>query len=210
MGEAVMHPALRHLGALALGLAGLTACTRAVAPGPPAVPAPPRVGWEETGLASWYGHPYHGRRTSSGEVYDMHELTAAHRTLPLGTRLVVTHLHTGQAVEVRVNDRGPWVEGRILDLSYAAAQVLGGVGPGVIPVRIRVAGLPGSGGSAVDGQGYSVQVGAFTSRARAETLREALQRDGNPAAVSTAQVGGETFYRVRVGSYADRAVIVER
>ena len=97
----------------------LTACARTVMIPPP---SPPIAGAEETGAASWYGHPYHGRRTASGEVYDMNDLTAAHRSLPLGTRLMVTNLDTGQAVEVRVNDRGPLIEERILDLSYAAAR----------------------------------------------------------------------------------------
>lgn len=100
------------------------------------------LGWEETGYASWYGVPYHGRRTASGEIYDMHKLTAAHRTLPLGTRVRVTHRETGRSIEVRINDRGPFKRGRILDLSYAAAQRLGAVAPGFIPVRLRVVGLP--------------------------------------------------------------------
>jgi rare lipoprotein A len=100
------------------------------------------LGWEQTGEASWYGEPYHGRRTSSGEPYDMHRLTAAHPSLPFGTRVRVTNLDNGHSVEVRINDRGPWKRGRIVDLSYAAAQRVGGVGPGVIPVRLRVIGLP--------------------------------------------------------------------
>src|SRR5258708_5054952 len=74
------------------------------------------------GLASWYGYPYHGRKTASGEVYDMNQLTAAHKTLPLGTRVEVTNQTNGKQVEVRINDRGPFVEGRVIDLSYAAAK----------------------------------------------------------------------------------------
>jgi rare lipoprotein A len=103
---------------------------------------PARLGWEQTGEASWYGVPYHGRPTASGEVYDMYKLTAAHPTLELGTRVLVTHRDTGRSVEVRINDRGPFKRGRILDLSYAAAQRVGAVGPGVIPVRLVVVGLP--------------------------------------------------------------------
>jgi rare lipoprotein A len=98
------------------------------------------VGREEVGLASWYGAPHHGRRTASGEVFDMNQLTAAHRTLPFGTRVLVTNRDTGQSAELRINDRGPFVEGRILDVSYAAARLLGAIGPGTIPVRIRVIG----------------------------------------------------------------------
>src|SRR6266545_8287567 len=118
----------------------LGACTRAIVTTPP---VPARLGTEETGLASWYGAPHHGRPTASGEVYDMRDLTAAHRTLPLGTRLMVTNLDNGQVVEVRVNDRGPFVQGRILDLSYGAARLIGAIGSGVIPVRLRVIALPG-------------------------------------------------------------------
>ena len=101
-------------------------------------PTAARLGSTETGLASWYGHPYHGRRAANGEIYDMEKMTAAHRTLPLGTRLLVTNLRNGRTVEVRVNDRGPVAAGRIIDLSYAAAEELGAVSDGLFPVRVRV------------------------------------------------------------------------
>jgi rare lipoprotein A len=107
------------------------------APRPEAKPEP-GPGGGQTGEASWYGEPHHGRATASGEIYDMNQLTAAHRTLPLGTRVLVTNLKNGRAVEVRINDRGPSVEGRIIDLSFAAAKELGAVPSGTIPVRIRV------------------------------------------------------------------------
>ena len=94
------------------------------------------------GRASWYGHAHHGRLTASGERYDMHALTAAHRSLPFGTRLRVTNLNNAEVVEVRINDRGPMVAGRILDLSYAAARRLGAVGAGVIPVSFTVLSEP--------------------------------------------------------------------
>ncbi|HET7874028.1 MAG TPA: septal ring lytic transglycosylase RlpA family protein [Methylomirabilota bacterium] len=188
--------AISLMATLALG-----ACARAVVVTPPVAAT---VGAEETGYASWYGNPYHGRRTSSGEVYDMNDLTAAHRTLPLGTRVIVTNRDTGEAVEVRINDRGPWVEGRIIDLSYAAARILGGVGPGIIPVRLRVAALPGSSRASAIGSGFSVQVGAFIARERAEALRATVERLGEAATIAPAVVGGETFSRVRVGAYADR------
>ena len=110
----------------------------------PAVPAPIAPGYEETGDASWYGHPYHGRKAASGETYDMNQMTAAHRTLPFGTRIRVESLVDGSAVEVRINDRGPFKDDkRILDLSYAAAKLLGVVGPGVIPIKLRVVSVPG-------------------------------------------------------------------
>jgi len=187
----------------------LTACARTVTITPP---SPPIAGAEEIGAASWYGHPYHGRRTASGEVYDMNDLTAAHRSLPIGTRLMVTNLDTGQSVEVRVNDRGPLVEERILDLSYAAARVIGADRVGVIPVRLRIlapgmavapAGLASSRIARPGGE-FAVQVGAFASRARAQSLCEALIRDGDAPTVTEAEVGGDTYFRVRLGPYPDR------
>lgn len=102
----------------------------------------PVVGATERGEASWYGPDHQGRRTSSGEPFDMHKLTAAHPTLPLGTQLLVTNLRNGRSVQVRVNDRGPGKPGRIVDLSYAAAEALGYLQAGLIPVRIRVLALP--------------------------------------------------------------------
>jgi rare lipoprotein A len=111
---------------------------------PPAASTPPAVlsPLVQTGQASWYGEPHHGQRTASGEIYDMRQFTAAHRTLPLGTRLVVTNLRNGRSVEVRVNDRGPVAAGRIIDLSYAAALELGAVSDGIFPVRLRVVSSP--------------------------------------------------------------------
>ena len=100
----------------------------------PATPAPVTM----TGNASWYGEPHHGRLTASGEPFDMNALTAAHRSLPFGTRLRVVNLENDRAVEVRINDRGPGIAGRVLDLSYAAARALGAIGDGVIPVRMTV------------------------------------------------------------------------
>src|SRR5439155_1658362 len=112
-------------------------------PGVPTVPsAPSLLGAQWTGTASWYGVPHHGRPTASGETFDKARLTAAHRTLPFGTRVAVTNLDNGRTVEVRVNDRGPFVAGRLLDLSESAARAIGGIGAGLIHVRIRVVALP--------------------------------------------------------------------
>lgn len=177
-------------------VAWLAGCSRAVMTTPP---VPPVTQKEEVGMASWYGEAHHGRRTASGEVFDMHRLTAAHRTLPFGTRLQVTNRDTNQTAEVRVNDRGPFVEGRILDVSYAAGRLLGAVGPGVIPVRVRVLSLPPRSSSG-DGA-FTVQIGSFTTRARAEALRDAVAG----ATIVESGVGSETVYRVRVGAYPDRA-----
>jgi|SRR5215475_110501 len=104
--------------------------------------SPPLLGAEWTGTASWYGDPHHGRETASGEIFDKTSLTAAHRTLPFGTRVAVTNLDNGRTVEVRVNDRGPFVAGRLIDLSEGAARSLGRIGVGLMRVRIRVIALP--------------------------------------------------------------------
>jgi rare lipoprotein A len=180
---------LAALAALAL----LAGCSRAV------MTTPPVTGMEEVGMASWYGAPHHGRRTASGEVYDMHQLTAAHKTLPFGTRVLVTNRDTSQSAEVRVNDRGPFVAGRILDVSYAAARLLGAVGRGTIPVSVRILSLPAR-SSPGDGP-YTVQIGSFTARARAEALRDTV----NGATIAETTVAGEIVYRVRIGSYRDRS-----
>ena len=105
---------------------------------------PAHIAAEESGIASWYGKRHQGRRTASGETFDLNKLTAAHPRLPLGTRLEVTNRRNGRSVEVRVNDRGPHVPGRSLDLSRAAAAALDGVTAGLIPVTMRVVGSPGS------------------------------------------------------------------
>ena len=188
--------------ALVWTLALAAGCARAVVTAPP----PPVVaGWEETGTASWYGHPYHGRRTASGEVYDMEQMTAAHRTLPFGTWVLVENRLDGRTAEVRITDRGPFVDDRILDLSAAAARVLGAVGPGVIPVRVRVVALPGGATPAAAARGtFAVQVAALTSQARAGALRERLERAWPGARVERADVAGQTVWRVRVGRYATR------
>jgi rare lipoprotein A len=203
---------------LPLALVALGACARSITvapppPGPGGAGSPPaRPGDEEVGLASWYGPPHHGRQTASGEIYDMYDLTAAHRTLPFGTRVLAVNRNTDGAVEVRINDRGPFVEGRIIDLSQAAARAIGGIGPGVIPVLVRVIAVPAAPDVAPAGPrspstfAYTVQVGSFTDRGRAAGLRDAIERDLGPSgvAISEGALGGETVYRVRVGSYPDR------
>jgi len=102
------------------------------------------IGHSEKGIASWYGEPYHGRKTASGEVYDMNGWTAAHRTLPFGTWVEVTNLTNSKRVKVRITDRGPFVHGRIIDLSRAAAKEIDLIGPGIVQVRIRVIRAPAS------------------------------------------------------------------
>ncbi len=97
-----------------------------------------KVGYEERGVASWYGHPYHGRKTSNGETYNMNQLTAAHKTLPFGVWVQVRNQTNAKQVNVRINDRGPFIDGRIIDLSREAAKRIDLIGPGTAPVRIKV------------------------------------------------------------------------
>ena len=106
-------------------------------PAPVAIAEP---GSREQGIASWYGPGFHGKRTSSGERFDQYDFTAAHRTLPLGSWVVVTNKTNGRSIQVYVNDRGPYIQGRVIDLSYAAARAIGMLGPGTVPVRIVVLG----------------------------------------------------------------------
>jgi rare lipoprotein A len=153
------------------------------------------------GVASWYGPGFHGLRTTSGEVYDQHDLTAAHRTLPLGSRVAVTNLENDRVVEVRINDRGPFVKGRTIDLSYAAAWMLDIIEPGTAPVRIE---LVGDESSVFPRARYEVQVGAFADRQHAVELRkQLLSRFGN-VHLTTRETPGGTYCRVRIGPYEQR------
>jgi rare lipoprotein A len=158
----------------------------------PTTPAAPIVQGEE-GIASWYGHPYHGRRAASGEIYNMYAMTAAHRTLPFGTEVRVHDLENGRDVEVRINDRGPFVEGRIIDLSYAAAQAMGM--PGIAQVRLEILGLGQTTGPDV----FAVQVGAFRDPANAGRLKALIEASFGPVEIQTFERDDGIFYRVRVG-----------
>lgn len=141
-------------------------------------------GYSETGLASWYGRKFHGRPTASGERYDMYGLSAAHKTLPLQTWVRVHNLDNGRQMDLRINDRGPFVDGRIVDLSYGAARQLGVVGPGTARVKLTALGrriTPGKPGQAPDYApmdythgNFTFQVGAFRDPANAHRLRERL------------------------------------
>jgi rare lipoprotein A len=158
-------------------------------------PMPAPTGYTEQGNASWYGAPFHGRRASNGEVYDMYKLTAAHRTLPFETMVRVTSVNNGKSTVVRITDRGPFVDNRIIDLSLAAAREIESVGPGVVPVRVEVL-SPG-----VDPTSgfFTVQVGAFRDRDNAERLRERLSAFYSPIFIQQYDSPDGIFYRVRVG-----------
>lgn len=171
-------------------------------------------GYVERGLASWYGSKFHGRRTSSGEIYDMHQLTAAHKELPLPTFARVTHLENNRSVVVRINDRGPFVDDRIIDLSYAAAKAIGMAEEGVAPVEVEALTSPaareparhaatGEASELPDGGPFYLQVAAFRERQNAEQLMTRL-RTRVPADVSIvrAEERPDNLYRIKLGPFS--------
>lgn len=130
------------------------------------------AGWEEEGLASWYGGRFQGRTTASGEIFDTNQMTAAHKTLPFGTKVRVTEVESGRSVVVRINDRGPYAEGRVIDLSRAAALEIGLVAKGIAPVRVTLQDSP------VPAEMVTLQVGAYREALNAERAVERLQKAG--------------------------------
>ena len=170
-------------------------------PAPIAVARPPQA-TSVVGVASWYGPGFNGHRTSSGAVYDQEDLTAASTLFPLGTHLLVTNLANRRSVEVTVNDHGPYVAGRQLDLSHKAATVLGMIGPGTAQVRMDVLQTP-AGGPAL-GQRYFVQVGSFADADNARLLQQRLAATYSDVHVETADVGANRYYRVRMGAFMNR------
>ena len=196
--------------------------TRAV-PLPPVPAGAAAVGWSESGIASWYGHPYHGRRAANGEIYDMEQLTAAHRTLPFNTWVRVEDLNNGKTVDVRINDRGPFVNGRIIDLSHAAARDIAMIGPGTAKVRIQIV---RAAAKAAPSQ-FAVQIGAFLDKRGAERIRARMEasfgsarlvpRDGTPpmwrvlvGAEPTEEAAGALAERIRAQDRALHAAFVVR
>lgn len=167
-------------------------------------PIPTADGYFEDGVASWYGEDFHGKSTSCGEIYDMYKLTAAHKILPMHTKLKVTNLENGKTVEVRVNDRGPFVAGRVIDMSYAGAKALGMHVKGTTRVRLEsVGGIPGAASFRQLPGPFYVQIGAFVHPGNAERLAEAMRRAGyGGTRIHFKEVGGERFYRVHVGTFA--------
>lgn len=172
-------------------------------------PIPDAHGFQQRGVASWYGRKFHGRRTSNGETYDMHGISAAHKTLPFGTMVRVTNLQNGRQLDIRINDRGPFVRGRIIDLSYGAAQKLGVVGPGTAPVEIVALAAPvrrasPTGGGQFEAMdltrgNFTFQVGAFQERANAERLARRLENRHTNVHIASFDRGDGMFHRVRVG-----------
>ncbi len=195
-------------------------------------PLPTADGYNETGTASWYGTKFHGKQTANGERYDMYAMSAAHKTLPMPTMVRVTNLDNGRSVVVHVNDRGPFVKNRIIDLSYAAAKTLGYDNNGTAPVRVEVLGNSQSGNSPVvssrtaqpapvqrplilpkanpvvatskptPGAMY-IQLGAFSSHINAKQLKESLQGDYPSIAIYAKNGGYAEVFRVRIGPFSD-------
>ncbi|MCZ6872692.1 MAG: septal ring lytic transglycosylase RlpA family protein [bacterium] len=156
------------------------------------------------GIASWYGEKFHGRKTANGEVYDMFQLTAAHRFAPLGIHAIVTDLQTKRSVRVRINDRGPFIGQRILDLSYASARQLGMLQRGLTKVKIRFL-LD----TAPTAPIFIVQVGAYTNLANAARAQKALSVHYPQVWIAVLRQGLRVFYRVRLGVFTDREMAEE-
>ncbi|MBK1638558.1 hypothetical protein CKO24_05760 [Rhodothalassium salexigens DSM 2132] len=178
----------------------------------------PRVdpGYDAVGLASWYGPKFHGRSTANGERFDMNKLTAAHRTLPMPSIVLVTNLENGRSVRLRVNDRGPFVDDRIIDVSRRAAQFLGFEQKGTARVRVQVLdanGQPADSRRVADavpapagvGGPFFVQIASMSSLDNARRLRDAVARFGR-AHIQKVWLDGRRFYRVRLGPYDGRSL----
>lgn len=176
-------------------------------------PLPSAKGFTQDGIASWYGQKFHGRKTSNGETYDMEEMTAAHKLLPFGTYVEVSNKDNGKKTVVRINDRGPFVDGRIIDLSKAAARKINMLGPGTARVHIKAVGYADNGPKTRPGTAsttraestppqfgpFTVQVGAFTSESNAWRLAAKLRVQNPDVQVVKFDRGDQIFYRVRVG-----------
>lgn len=160
-----------------------------------AKPSPLPVGYSEEGIASWYGIPYHGRQAADGEIYDMETLVAAHKLMPFNTWLRVTNLANGKVVVVRIIDRGPFVDGRIIDLSKAAARQIDLLGPGITRVRLEVVSAPAD---VPANDFYAVQVAAFSVYDNAEHARQVYAEKYGTAQLAK-KVGSVTMWRVLVG-----------
>jgi rare lipoprotein A len=168
-------------------------------------------GFVQTGIASWYGRKFHGRRTANGEIYDMHAMTAAHKTLPMNTWVEVHNLDNDRKIKVRINDRGPFVTGRVIDLSYTGARKIDMVGPGTARVRVTALGAatryaekePVAFRELDYWTGnFTVQVGAFRKKANAEKLRETLSKSYVNAHIVEHEDHRGRFHRVRIGRFS--------
>jgi len=159
------------------------------------VPVPEQI-YRETGIAAWYGKELHGKATASGETFDMHALTAAHRTLPFGTIIRVTNLDNFKSIKVKIVDRGPLVKSRVLDLSYGAAKELGFAAQGMTRVKIETL------DAVRDIAPYSVLAAVYTEEENARMLKDRLNKRFELVSIIPFDTNLARFYRVRVGSYA--------
>ena len=180
-------------------IAMLAACSGA--PKPVYFPGYP-IGFVERGVASWYGPGFHGNKTANGERYDMHQLTAAHRTLPLGSIAVVRSMSTSRQVTVRINDRGPFARGRVLDLSLAGANALGMIGAGTDEIELRVVGYQGR---ATDMGFLRVQVGSFSDQQNAANLLERVKLLYSGGRIQVVDLPEGRRYRVQIGQFSREA-----
>ena len=173
-------------------------------------PLPTAHGYSENGVASWYGRKFHGRKTSNGEVYNMYAKTAAHKTLPMNTHVLVKNMENDREMVLRINDRGPFVKGRIIDLSLTAAQELGIVKKGTARVKITALGEAMTyryGNKKIErflphqdfqqGEFY-VQIGSFANRENAMKLQKKMEQQGKKAVIMTYDRGDTLFYRVQI------------
>ena len=159
-------------------------------------------GFVEVGTASWYGPGFHGKKTANGETYNQHALTAAHKLLPLGSTVKVTHLGNGRSVTVRVNDRGPFVDDRVIDLSRKAAERIDMLGTGTVRVRVQsLSGAPGQGTAGVEAEEFYIQLGSFRSLANAQALVDRLAREGQGARL----VPKQELWHVQAGPWPNMA-----
>jgi rare lipoprotein A len=170
----------------------LTCCTRIELPDSSKI---------QTGIASWYGKPFHGEMTSNQEIFNMYELTAAHPTLKFNTMVMVTNLENGKSVIVRINDRGPFVKDRVIDLSYAAAKLLGMINPGVASVRLEILDEHISFDDQIS---FSLQVGAFISKKNAQDLKKQLEKKYQNVFITTYKTRNEIYYRVRIKAISQK------
>ena len=187
--QSICHRAdVVHLGLALLVVYLLLACAQAKSP----------RSQVQYGNASWYGETFHGRRTASGEIYDMSQLTAAHRHAPLGSYAMVTQVDTGQSVRVRINDRGPFKQDRIIDLSHAAARQLGMLEAGV--TRVKVEFLPDTAPAAT----FMVQAGAYRQQRNAAHVQRVLVAHYPTARVTQSSQDAQSLYRIHLGPFATR------
>ena len=160
--------------------------------------------YKEFGMASWYGKDYHGRRTANGEIYDMYAMTAAHLTLPFNTVVRVTNLENGKKVELRINDRGPFVAGRVIDLSHTGARAIDMLPKGTARVTLEATLSAAGGASSIEGV-FAIQVGAFEEKQNADRFQVQLQKKYANVHTVLWESNIKRLYRVRFGAFRTEA-----